>query len=36
MIVYPRICMRNLGDSQRGNHVADWICHFSEEVKAIL
>ena len=32
MIVYPRICMRNLGNHRRGNPVADWICHFQKEV----
>ena len=32
MIVYPRICMRNLGDNWRGNPAADWICHFPQKV----
>ena len=30
--VYPRICMRNLGNHRRGNPVADWMRNFLQEV----
>lgn len=33
MIVYPGICVWNLGDHRRGNPLADWLCHFPQKVK---
>ena len=29
--VYPRICMRHLGNHLGRNHLADWLCHCTQE-----